>query len=225
MAGFENDVMYAKNADFTQADNQAPTEANGLVTNGQLWIGSTSTNAGGTHINVGTLTSPGGSVTIGYSSPNITLESTASTAKVFTAYILNTTSDNLTGDGTFVTVPFDSLFYDSTGGFNTGTSTFTAPTTGYWNFNLNVFPYRLGGTNTVCIMDFYINGTTAYRTYEVNYENTQITGELVLNGSFQINLTAGDTVIVRCGVGGASKNIGFGGTAALTRFSGQFLGT
>lgn len=56
MAGFENDIMFAKNADFTQADNQAPTEANGLATNGQLWIGRTAVNAGGTHIDVATLT-------------------------------------------------------------------------------------------------------------------------------------------------------------------------
>lgn len=73
MAGFENDVMYAKNADFTQADNQSPSESNGLATNGQLWIGTTSTNAGGTHVNVGSLTSPNSSITVGYSSPNITL--------------------------------------------------------------------------------------------------------------------------------------------------------
>lgn len=74
MAGFENDVMFAKNADFTQADNQAPTESNGLATNGQLWIGTTSVNAGGTHLNVGTLTSPNATVSLGYSSPNITLD-------------------------------------------------------------------------------------------------------------------------------------------------------
>ncbi len=73
MSGFDNDVVYAKNADFTQADNQAVSEANGLATNGQLWIGTTSVNAGGTHINVGALTSPDSSVAVGYSSPNITL--------------------------------------------------------------------------------------------------------------------------------------------------------
>jgi hypothetical protein len=74
MSGFDNDVVYAKNADFTQADNQNVSEANGLATNGQLWIGSTALNAGGTHINVGTLTSPDGSIAIGYSSPNVTLQ-------------------------------------------------------------------------------------------------------------------------------------------------------
>ena len=75
MAGTKNDVLVGKNADFTQvnAPNATTSESNGLITNGQLWIGSTSTNAGGTHINVGTITSPDGSLTIGYSSPNITM--------------------------------------------------------------------------------------------------------------------------------------------------------
>jgi len=72
MAGFENDIGFAKNFDFTQSDNQAPVEANGLATNGQLWIGTTAVNAGGTHVNVGSLSSPDSSITFSYSSPNIT---------------------------------------------------------------------------------------------------------------------------------------------------------
>ncbi len=73
MAGFDNDVVYALNADFTSTDNQTPSAANGLATNGQMWIGSTALNAGSTHINVGSITSPDSSVTVSYSSPNITL--------------------------------------------------------------------------------------------------------------------------------------------------------
>lgn len=82
MSGFENDIVFAKNGDFTAADNQNVSESNGLVTNGQLWIGSTALNAGGTHINVGTLTSPLGTLTIGYSSPNITLDLVGGTTAV-----------------------------------------------------------------------------------------------------------------------------------------------
>ncbi len=82
MAGFENDVMFAKNSDYTQSDNQSPTESNGLATNGQLWIGTTSVNAGGTHINVGTLSSPLGTVQIGYSSPNITVDITGGASAI-----------------------------------------------------------------------------------------------------------------------------------------------
>jgi hypothetical protein len=76
MAGTKNDVTVAKNADYSQANgpNASSSESNGLITNGQLWIGATSTNAGGTHINVGRITSPLGTLTIGYSSPNITID-------------------------------------------------------------------------------------------------------------------------------------------------------
>lgn len=66
--------MFAPNADFSGADVQS--EANGLNTNGQLWIGSTALNSGGTHINVGSLTSPDGSIAVSYLSPNITLRAT-----------------------------------------------------------------------------------------------------------------------------------------------------
>lgn len=76
MGGFKNGTLVAKNADYTQSDgpNSASSENNGLVTDGKLWIGSTALNAGSTHINVGSITSS--SLTVGYSSPNITIETT-----------------------------------------------------------------------------------------------------------------------------------------------------
>lgn len=83
MGGFNNDLVFAKNADFTTANNLSPAESNGLATNGQLWIGTTAVNAGSTHINVGTLTSPDSSITIGYSSPNITLTSGGAVATLY----------------------------------------------------------------------------------------------------------------------------------------------
>lgn len=67
-----NEAVFANNADFSGSTD--PTELNGLRTNGQLWIGSTATNVGGTHVNVGEITSPMGTLTIGYSSPNITID-------------------------------------------------------------------------------------------------------------------------------------------------------
>jgi len=79
--GFVNDVMFAKNGDFT--GDQVPVEANGLVTDGQLWIGSTALNAGGTHINVGSITS--NTIDVDYDSPNITLEVNAGSLDVLTA--------------------------------------------------------------------------------------------------------------------------------------------
>lgn len=71
--GFDNDLMFAQNADFTNSAS-GPAYANGLQTNGQLWIGATTANIGGTNINVGTITSPLKTLNVGYSSPNITLD-------------------------------------------------------------------------------------------------------------------------------------------------------
>lgn len=87
MAGTKNGVLVGKNADFTQVDgpNAQSSEANGLATNGQLWIGTTAVNIGGTHVNVGTLTSPSGTITIGYASPNITLAAAGAVPTSFQA--------------------------------------------------------------------------------------------------------------------------------------------
>lgn len=74
------EIVFAENADFS--GNVDPSQANGLQTNGQLWIGTTTPNAGGTQINVGTITSPDGSVTVGYASPNITLQVAGGTTTV-----------------------------------------------------------------------------------------------------------------------------------------------
>lgn len=66
MAGFDNDVMYADNVDFTGG---SPVTGK-VTTNGQLLIGASSA----PNIKVGNLTSPLGTLLIGYSSPNITLD-------------------------------------------------------------------------------------------------------------------------------------------------------
>lgn len=66
MAGFRNDVMYANNVDFSGAALPAAT----VTTDAQLLIGATAS----PHIKVGTLTSPLNTISIGYSSPNITLD-------------------------------------------------------------------------------------------------------------------------------------------------------
>ena len=66
MAGFDNDVVYGTNVDFSGGN-----PVTGKITaNGQLLIGSTAL----PNIQVGTLTSPNSTVTVGYSSPNITLD-------------------------------------------------------------------------------------------------------------------------------------------------------
>lgn len=71
MPGFANSptgetIMWVDNVDFSGA--VIPTTT--VTTDGQLLIGSTAT----PHIRVGTLSSPDSSITVGYSSPNVTIQ-------------------------------------------------------------------------------------------------------------------------------------------------------
>lgn len=92
-----NQAVFAENGDFSGSPD--PQSLNGLQTNGQLWVGSTALNAGNTHINVGSLTSPFGTVTIGYSSPNITLDIAGGSAAIEKINVQTGTSPILPSGG------------------------------------------------------------------------------------------------------------------------------
>lgn len=145
-------------------------------------------------------------------------------ATAFRARLNAQTADTFTGDGTFVTVPIDTVDYDTASAFNTGTFQYTIPTTGFWQINYTVYPFRFGGVNTVCFLLLNVNsGGNLVRSFEVNYENCQTNGELTLTSGMQNLFTAGDTLEVTCAVGGVTKNIGFGGSETCV-FSGFLLG-
>lgn len=72
-SGFDNDVMFAKNADFS-LDPLGVSESNGLFANGELWIGRTVADANGAHVNVNTLT-PGTGISIANGPGTITISS------------------------------------------------------------------------------------------------------------------------------------------------------
>jgi len=137
------------------------------------------------------------------------------TATAFRAHLNANTADNITGDGTAVIVPFDTEDYDIGSGYNPATSTYTVPAGkgGIYQINYTVFTYRLGGTNSVELLNILINGATTVRNYEVNYDNVQVSGEITLTSGAQYQLADGDTVQIQCNVAGnGSKNIGFAGT-------------
>lgn len=124
MSGFDNDVVYSNNADFSRRGSGGGSEVNGLQTDGELWIGTTSTNIGGTHIDVGVLTSPGSTVSIGYSSPNITLDVSGSFSETFNGNSGSATPSsgvlNILGTGSITTVASgNTVTISSTGSFPT----------------------------------------------------------------------------------------------------------
>lgn len=77
MAGFDNDVVYASNVDFTGS----ATVTGQFTTNGQLLIGSTAA----PYARVGSLTSTGATVTISTGAGTINLEAGAAVPTTFTA--------------------------------------------------------------------------------------------------------------------------------------------
>lgn len=148
MAGFDNDVVYANNADFSTAGAGGGSASNGLQTNGQLWIGSTATNAGGTHVNVGQMTSPLGTLSIGYSSPNITIDLSGGSTGIDSIAVPNGTSPvfptaaglltftegtgfNITGGSSTIDFSLDGGVVGQTITGNSGGA--LSPTAGNWN--------------------------------------------------------------------------------------------
>lgn len=95
MAGFDNDVVYSNNVDFSGAGGGRGGNATMLL-DGQLLIGRTSLNAGGTNIDVGTLTA-GSGVTITNGPGSITLGLTGGAVAV--QHLTGDTGGQLNPDG------------------------------------------------------------------------------------------------------------------------------
>lgn len=94
MAGFENNVLVAKNVNF---DDAGPKPHLGIITtDGQLLIGSTIT----PYLQAGVITSPLGTLSVGYSAPNLTLDVAV---EVFTWSDQPTDFAAIAGNGYFVT--------------------------------------------------------------------------------------------------------------------------
>lgn len=66
----EEDIVFAQNADFS--GEAIPSQLNGLQEDGQLWIGTSTENDGGTHINVGVINSS--TLDVQFNTPNISIE-------------------------------------------------------------------------------------------------------------------------------------------------------
>lgn len=199
-----------KNADFTQvnAPNASSAEANGLVADGKLWIGSTATNAGGTHINVGTLTSPDNSITVGYSSPNITLQVSAAGGDV-SGPGSSTDRAIATWNGTAGTDLFNNSTtnIDSTGRFtNTAQPAFLARLTGlHLNATGDGTVYQLPFNSVIFDQGSnFTTGASAHYTFPV-------TGKYLISASVSI-LPDASSNTAQLSIVATSRSITYGQT-------------
>lgn len=113
MAGFssitgDESIMFADNASFDGTQRGGK-----ITTNGQLWIGSTAS----PHVKVGNITSPLGTLSIGYSTPNITVDLIGGTTAIDSIAV-----DTTTGAGTNPVLPTAAGLITMSGGqYATGT--------------------------------------------------------------------------------------------------------
>ncbi|MBK8366401.1 MAG: hypothetical protein IPL10_03010 [Bacteroidetes bacterium] len=98
-------------------------------------------------------------------------------------------STNLAMGAANVLVPFDSEQFDLGSNFNPATGAFTSPANGVYQFNVGLHKNEAAGTRHA--IQIYKNGAFSY---SLEYWFCETANNNVRNGSFLMNLNAGETV-------------------------------
>jgi hypothetical protein len=116
--------------------------------------------------------------------------------------------NTVTGDGTNYSVTFTTKIFDKGTNYSTGTSKFTAPVTGTYNFGSSLLFNGIDVSMTRAIL--YLQ-TTA-RTVELADVNPQgikiATTFVMLSGSMILPMTAGDTALIYVSISGSGLSAG-----------------
>ena len=157
-----------------------------------------------------------------YIVPTTNREVTMPSQPCFGAW-LDTTVTNVTGDGTEYTIIFDTERFDQNSDFNLGTSTFTAPVTGKYRFNVCYNITFDGSTPTSAISRLKASNRTYRYLNSSNNTESRLKGH---RGSIIVDMDATDTITTSVDYGGSGKTIdvlGDDGGNARTFFSGHLL--
>ena len=128
------------------------------------------------------------------------------------------TADQLsvTGDGTVYTVAFNNVIADQTSSFSN--PSFTAPVTGFYQFNITLYLYGIASQNDV---ELYLNTTTL--TYSLTRQNSSTkngNNQLIICASQMVPMNSGNTANVSILVGGGTPVKTTSLSSAGTYFSG-----
>ena len=156
-------------------------------------------------------------------SGDLTLTTGNSVAPQMPAFGANvsTTIANVTGDGTYYEILFDTATFDQGSNFNTSTGKFGAPVNGIYQFNCNIWIDSITSSYTAATILFSVNnGTTVFQGPLMNPTTATATNYLALSSSATLKLSVGDTVGVTVAVTGGAKTVGVLGSGNDTIFNG-----
>jgi hypothetical protein len=130
---------------------------------------------------------------------------------------------NETGDATAYTLIFNTEEYDQGGDFD-GTSTFTAPITGKYHFDINVLLTSVAAGHNSGLLWLSVSGGTTYYGSDYNVGAMRTGANIVtLSFSKDIPLTAGQTVTAVVAVSGSTKTVGIDASPIITYMNGRLV--
>jgi hypothetical protein len=129
----------------------------------------------------------------------------------FSAYLSASTTDDVTGDGTVFTIPFDTTLYTD-GNYNIGTGIYTAPLTGRYLITGVVMYNNIGAHPDVQVI--INNNGMLYSAWLINGTNAASGTQLRLPFSQLISMFATNTTKISVVVTGGTKTVGIVGSGA-----------
>lgn len=142
------------------------------------------------------------SATTGYvltsngSASNPSFQILPSSSCYFQAYL--TSPQTIAGGSTSTTIIYDTALVNMGSGYNTSTGIFTAPATGYYSFStITYFTNITSLTGNTQLITTY---TGSFQSVRLNYVSSGIeanSDDAILNGTWAMPMTAGDTVQIQ----------------------------
>ena len=123
----------------------------------------------------------------------------------------------MSASSTATTIPFNTVFLNRGGTYNTSTYTFVAPVTGLYNFNLIISWDGTGSAPSANYISLYVNGARTRDMFEANSWSTNTE----IHSSALLYLTASDSVTV---YNSGSANIQGGNNLYYSQWSGYSVG-
>ena len=102
------------------------------------------------------------------------------------------TDSNVTGDGTEVTIDFDTEVFDQGGDF--ASDTFTAPVTGRYQLNVSCEVAGVTSSHTIGQLQIKTSNRTIMADQKDTFQSAGSTGQCLNHGAFLADMDAGDTV-------------------------------